>query len=128
LNICLTATDAWTAVANIKLDKTARPIRILDAKWFELRTHIKEQLLDVWNSLVHCDTENNVVTIKMDSPDEPTTLERAVTGLKAYKELDNVVKSLAENLDNMILKPRTNLIARSTIPSVEITAVSLPGV
>ena len=66
--------------------------------------------------------------IKMDSPDEPTTLERAVTGLKAYKELDNVVKSLAENLDNMILKPRTNLITRSTIPSIEITAVSLPDV
>ena len=78
--------------------------------------------------MVHCDTENNVVTIKRDSPDEPTTLERAVTGLKAYKELNNVAKLLSENLDNMIFKPRTNLIARSTIPSIEITAVSLPDV
>jgi hypothetical protein len=69
-----------------------------------------------------------VVTIKRDSPDEPTTLERAVTGLKGYKELDNIAKSLSENLDNMIFKPRTNLIARSTIPSIEITAVSLPDV
>jgi len=69
-----------------------------------------------------------VVSIKRDSPDEPTTLERAVTGLKAYKELDNVTKSLSENLDNMIFKPRTNLTARSTIPSIKITAVSLPEV
>jgi hypothetical protein len=84
--------------------------------------------MNVWNSLVHCDTENNVVTIKRDSPDEPTTLERAVTCLKAYKELENVANSLSENLDNIIFKPRTNLTARSTIPSIEITAVSLPGV
>jgi hypothetical protein len=69
-----------------------------------------------------------VVTIKRDSPDEPTTLERAVTGLKAYKELDNVTKSLSENLDNMIFKPRTNLTAGSTVPSIKITAVSLPDV
>ena len=82
--------------------------------------------MDVWNSLVHCDTENNVVTIK-SNPNEPTTLEQAVIGLKAYKELDKVAKSLSEELDHMILQPRTHLIIGSTIPNVEVTAVSPPG-
>jgi centromere/kinetochore protein ZW10 len=81
--------------------------------------------MDVWTSLVHCDTENNVVTVEKSKTDEPTTLEQAVLGLKAYKELDNVAKLFSESLDSIILRPRTNLIVGS-IPNIETTSVSQP--
>jgi centromere/kinetochore protein ZW10 len=50
-------------------------------------------------------------------------LDQAIIGLKAYKELDQAAKKLWEDLDDNILKPRTNLEAGS-IPSIQVTGVS----
>lgn len=54
---------------------------------------------------------------------ETTDIDQAVIGLKAYKELDQAAKKLWEELDNVILKPRTNLLVGS-IPGIQVEGVS----
>lgn len=52
-----------------------------------------------------------------------TTIDQAVIGLKAYKELDETAKQMWEDLDDIILRPRTDL-RLASIPSVRISGVS----
>ncbi|PBP25192.1 centromere kinetochore protein [Diplocarpon rosae] len=54
----------------------------------------------------------------------PTDINQAIIGLKAYKELDQAAKKLWEDLDEVILKPRTDLQIRS-IPSIHVAGDSL---
>ncbi|PBP21206.1 centromere kinetochore protein, partial [Diplocarpon rosae] len=54
----------------------------------------------------------------------PTDINQAIIGLKAYKELDQASKKLWEDLDEVILKPRTDLQVRS-IPSIHVAGDSL---
>ncbi len=54
---------------------------------------------------------------------ETTVIDEAVIGLKAYKELDQAANKLWQALDDVILKPRTNLLVGS-IPSIQVNEVS----
>ena len=50
-------------------------------------------------------------------------ISQAVIGLKAFKELDDAARKLWEDIDDVILKPRTNLQSGS-IPTIQIQGVS----
>ncbi|KAF8850831.1 hypothetical protein BDZ45DRAFT_184064 [Acephala macrosclerotiorum] len=116
-----TLADAFATIAKIPLEKTARALRLLDQRAFDLRTHIREQLLNVWYALVHIQEENGLVTVKIHDklPNEPTTLNDAVIGFKSFKSLDTVAKKLWETLDSTIFKYRMDIGAGS-LPSIEI--------
>lgn len=51
-------------------------------------------------------------------------LDQAMVGLKAYNEVESAAKKLWDNLDNYILKPRTEL-RTGNLPSIQIEEVSL---
>lgn len=59
----LTIAEAWKNAENLPLDKTTRAVRLLDARYSQLRDSLQEQLLTVWNSLVSIDEEQKVFTI-----------------------------------------------------------------
>lgn len=54
------------------------------------------------------------------------SLAEVVTGLKAYKEVDERMVQLWHNLDTAVLSPRLNLSAES-LPSIKQGNVSLGG-
>ncbi|PVH71756.1 centromere/kinetochore protein-like protein zw10 [Cadophora sp. DSE1049] len=115
---------AWKSLGEIPLEKTTRVMRLLDSRCFELRVHLHEQFSAVWKTLISIDREQSKITINRDIPGDTTNISQAVIGLKAYKELDDAAKKLWEDLDDVILKPRTNLQAGS-IPTVQVNGNSL---
>ncbi|KAH7408986.1 centromere/kinetochore protein-like protein zw10 [Cadophora sp. MPI-SDFR-AT-0126] len=115
---------AWKSLAEIPLEKTTRVMRLLDSRCFELRVHIHEQFSAVWETLIKIDREQSTITINQEIQGDTTNISQAVIGLKAYKELDDAARKLWEDLDDVILKPRTNLQAGS-IPTVQVKGNSL---
>ncbi|KAI6708496.1 hypothetical protein JHW43_008968 [Diplocarpon mali] len=105
--------DAWNRLGDVPLEKTTRAMRLLDSRSFELRKQIHDQFSAMWQALIHIDLDGN-----------PTDINQAIIGLRAYKELDQAAKKLWEDLDEVILKPRTNLQVGS-IPSIHVTENSL---
>ncbi|KAH8754433.1 hypothetical protein BGZ57DRAFT_933673 [Hyaloscypha finlandica] len=100
---------AWTAISDLPLEKTVRAVRILDAKCFDQRRYIHDKFTNVWNGLIRVDFDQRSVTINKDLPDQGTNLDQAVIGLKAFKELETAANKLWMDLDEIIIKPRTNL-------------------
>jgi hypothetical protein len=47
-----------------------------------------------------------------------------LVGLKAYKELDQAAQKAWENFDEIVLKPRTELVP-GNLPTIQIQEVSL---
>ncbi|KAK0109492.1 hypothetical protein ONS95_002182 [Cadophora gregata] len=115
---------AWKSLGEIPLEKTTRVMRLLDSRCFELRVHIREQFSTVWETLISIDREQAKITINREIQGDTTDISQAVIGLKAYKELDDAAKKLWEDLDEVILKPRTNLQA-GTIPTIQVKENSL---
>jgi len=115
---------AWSSLGEIPLEKTTRVMRLLDSRCFELRVHIHEQFSTVWKTLINIDRGQSKITINQDIPGDTTNLSQAVIGLKAFKELDDAAKKLWEDIDDVILKPRTNLQSGS-IPTIQVQGNSL---
>ncbi|KAH6673050.1 centromere/kinetochore protein-like protein zw10 [Halenospora varia] len=111
--------DAWTSISTTPPDSTIRAMRILDARSFELRTLIHEQFEAIWEVLIHMDVEQCSLTVNKSLSSEPMNLDQAMVGLKAYNEVESAAKKLWDNLDNYILKPRTEL-RTGNLPSIQI--------
>jgi centromere/kinetochore protein ZW10 len=82
---------------------------LLDTKCFDLRASIHDQFTIVWNGLIRIDHDTKTITVNKELPNQDTTLEKAIVGLKAYKMLSDACKKLWEDLDKTILAPRTDL-------------------
>ncbi|KAH6694901.1 centromere/kinetochore protein-like protein zw10 [Leptodontidium sp. MPI-SDFR-AT-0119] len=115
---------AWQILGEIPLEKTTRVMRLLDSRCFELRVLIHEQFSTIWEALISVDREQSTITVNREVPGDTTTIDQAVIGLKAYKQLDDAAKKLWEDLDNVILKPRTNL-QTGTMPNIQALGNSL---
>jgi centromere/kinetochore protein ZW10 len=103
-------TAAWTAITYIPLEKSTRAMRLLDTKCFDLRRFIRDQFTQVWNTLIQVNFDWGTITINKESKEgRHTTLDQAIVGLKAYKELEKAANQLWRDLDDAILKPRTIL-------------------
>lgn len=100
-------------------------MRLLDSRASNLRDHIREQLLNVWHSLVHLEEEGAVssITIREKLPNEPTSLSDTVVSFKSFKELDPISKKLWDNLHSVIFKRRTD-IGIGPVPKFNVTEVS----
>ncbi|EKD13112.1 centromere kinetochore protein [Drepanopeziza brunnea f. sp. 'multigermtubi' MB_m1] len=116
--------DAWKRLGDIPLEKSTRAMRLLDSRSFELRMQIHEQFATIWKELINVKPDHAVITINRVLPGTAMDIDQAIIGLKAYKELDQAAKKFWEDLDDVILKPRTNLSAGS-IPSIQVTGNSL---
>ena len=106
-----------------------RAARLLDDRCFDLRLYIHEQLSNVWQNLIHWNKEDKkILTINVTIEGVGTSLDEAINSWKAFRELDTVAKQLWEDLDNFILKPRTDIQHR-TLSSISILEASFlnPG-
>jgi protein transport protein DSL1/ZW10 len=100
-------------------------VRILDAKCFDQRRYIHDQFTGVWNGLIRVDFDQRSITINKEllgtssasvlviltylEKGHGTNLDEAIIGLKAFKELETAANRLWMDLDEIIIKPRTNL-------------------
>lgn len=108
----------------IPVERTTRAIRLLDDRCLELRGYIRDQLVGVWRSLVHWEKgEKKSLTISGTIEGEQTTLDEAIISWKAFRELDAVANQLWQDLDDLILKPRTDIKSRS-LSSIQILEAS----
>lgn len=61
----------------------------------------------------------------LTNPDETMSLEDAVIGLKAYKEVDQRTSRLWQDINQAVLLPRLD-IAAGTVPGIHTDDVSVP--
>ncbi|KAL2021459.1 hypothetical protein VTK56DRAFT_7092 [Thermocarpiscus australiensis] len=110
---------SWKELDAIPVNKSCRAIKLLDIRAFELKSDVHEVFDHVWNALVHVDIENHRVSISNSREDEPMGLEDAVIGLKAYKEVEQRMSRLWDDIDKAVLLPRMD-IAKHTLPAIHI--------
>ncbi|KAH8908938.1 hypothetical protein BR93DRAFT_977027 [Coniochaeta sp. PMI_546] len=111
---------SWTQLDEIPIGKSCRAIRLLDIRAFELKTDVHEVFDHVWNALVHVDIEHGSVSIRDRAEDEPMSLEDAVIGLKAYKEVDKRMHELWHDIDQAVIARRMD-ISRISLPAIRVS-------
>ncbi|KAL2068605.1 hypothetical protein VTL71DRAFT_14942 [Oculimacula yallundae] len=115
---------AFDGLGLVPLEKTSRVMRLLDSRCFEIRASLHEQFNSLWKALINVDRESSTITFNPGIPGETTTIGNAVIGLKSFKQLDDAAKKLWDDLDEVILRPRTNLQV-GVLPSVQVQGHSL---
>ncbi|TFB03980.1 hypothetical protein CCMA1212_004051 [Trichoderma ghanense] len=111
--------QSWKALDDVGISKTTRVMKLLDLRAFELKSDIHQVFNHVWKTLVQVDTESGKVAIYNTRQDEKMSLEDAVIGLKAYKEVDERMEQLWHNLDAAVISPRMDA-SRSNIPGIRV--------
>ena len=118
---------AWNVMDKIPVDRFARAIRLLDDECFELKSFIYEQLTTVWKFLVYWDSPGlQSLTIRDKNDEWATDMPTAIICWKAFKKLDDTVKTFWDEFDDCILKPRTNIYKRPIL-SIKVQGVGLPN-
>ncbi|KAK1756921.1 Centromere/kinetochore protein zw10, partial [Echria macrotheca] len=110
---------AWKEIDNIPVNKSCRTLRLLDVRAFELKSDVHQVFDHVWDSLIHVDVENQRVSIGKPGEDEPMSLEDAVIGLKAYREVDKRTRRLWDDINKAIILPRMD-IGQDQLPAVRV--------
>jgi hypothetical protein len=122
------------------VNRSCRAVKLLDIRAFELKSDVHEVFDHVWNALIKVDIENHRVSLSstqkgghcqrrlacrpsLTSVDEPMSLEDAVIGLRAYKEVDQRMGRLWQNINQAILLPRMD-ITKDTLPGLHAQDVS----
>jgi len=126
----------------VGVNRSCRAVKLLDIRAFELKSDVHEVLDHVWNTLIKVDVENHTVSISsthegwfcppkrarrhaLTSVDEPMSLEDAVIGLMAYKEVDQRMARLWQDFSQAILLPRMD-ITKDVLPGIHSQDVSVP--
>ncbi|KAL6902458.1 hypothetical protein GGI43DRAFT_340097 [Trichoderma evansii] len=110
---------SWAALDDVGVSKTARVMKLLDLRAFELKSDIHQVFDHVWKTLVQIDTDSGKVAIYNTREDEKMSLEDAAIGLQAYKEVDERMEQLWHNLDAAVVSPRMDAM-RSSIPGIKV--------
>ncbi|KAK3900957.1 Centromere/kinetochore protein zw10 [Staphylotrichum tortipilum] len=108
---------SWTELDKISVSRSCRAIRLLDIRAFELKSDVHQVFDHVWNALINVDIKNQRVSISSTREDETMSLEDAVIGLKAYKEVDQRTSRLWQDINQAVLLPRLDL-AADTVPGI----------
>ncbi|KAH0497937.1 hypothetical protein TgHK011_005219 [Trichoderma gracile] len=111
--------QSWKALDDVGVSKTTRVMKLLDLRAFELKSDIHQVFNHVWKTLVQVDTELGKVAIYNTRQDEKMSLEDAVIGLRAYKEVDERMEQLWHNLDAAVVSPRMDA-TRTHIPGIRV--------
>ncbi|KAI1818094.1 hypothetical protein GGS20DRAFT_529738 [Poronia punctata] len=120
--------ESWTALDRIPVSKSCRVMRLLDIRAFELKSAVHDVFDHVWSSLVQVNASAGQVAVFDSRQDEQMTLADAVIGLKAYKEVDQRMAVLWNELDQVLILPRTNA-ANEHLPAIQVidSALVLKG-
>ncbi|TDZ68343.1 Centromere/kinetochore protein zw10-like protein [Colletotrichum trifolii] len=111
---------SWAELDAVPMNKkTCRVMRLLDLRAFELKSSVHDVFDHVWASLVHTDTQAGSLTIheKLDGTCEQINLSEAIIGLQAYKEVEERMSQLWQDVDQAIVFPRMNSESTS-LPSI----------
>ncbi|KAL9942179.1 hypothetical protein ACHAQF_004440 [Verticillium nonalfalfae] len=101
---------SWTELDNVPVNKkSCRVMRLLDVRAFELKSAVHKVFDHVWNTLVHVDSETKRLSIYSQRETEQMTLSEAVVGLEAYKEVDDRMSQLWQDIDRAIVSPRMDV-------------------
>lgn len=134
--------ESWKELDMISVNRSCRAVKLLDIRAFELKSDVHEVFDHLWNTLVNVDVENKKVLISstrqgklrccgplcrlsLTSVGEPMSLDDAVIGLKAYKEVDERMGRLWQDINQAVLLPRMD-ITKDTLPGVHAQDVSAP--
>ncbi|KAJ6440021.1 centromere kinetochore protein [Purpureocillium lavendulum] len=110
--------QSWAALDEVGVSKSCRIIRLLDVRAFELKSDVHEVFNNMWRALVRVDVDAGVVAIYDALDGETMTLQEAVIGLKAYKEVDERMEQLWRNVDAALVTPRMD-VKRTTFPAIK---------
>ncbi|CAG8957033.1 hypothetical protein HYFRA_00012514 [Hymenoscyphus fraxineus] len=105
----LSACKDYTASLFHAPDNTARAKKVLDARYNEISEFLHGQLQALYNYLVRCDKKTQTLTINNALPSEIMTLEQVIHALETYQEMEQAAAKLWEELDEIIIGPRTFL-------------------
>ena len=91
-----------------------------------------DHFMDVWKALIRFNVDESTITINDSVPFDPslnikgnpTTISDAATILDSYKLLDEFAVQVWENMDRVILKPRTD-IRSGSLRSMELSGVCI---
>ncbi|KAK3299240.1 uncharacterized protein B0H64DRAFT_415607 [Chaetomium fimeti] len=110
---------SWKQLDTVGVNRSCRAVKLLDIRAFELKSDVHDVFDHVWNALINIDVESRRVSISSSREDEPMSLEDAVIGLRAYKEVDQRMSRLWQDINEAILLPRMD-ISKETLPSIHI--------
>ncbi|TVY34374.1 Centromere/kinetochore protein-like protein [Lachnellula occidentalis] len=111
--------EAWETISEVSPDTTVRAMKILNQRCLTLRYAIHEQFEIIWKAMIVVNMDDGAITINQTIPTAPMTLTEATVVLQTYKEVDKAAKQLWHNLDEAILRPRTDLGA-APLPKIQI--------
>ncbi|KAH6845410.1 hypothetical protein B0I37DRAFT_406934 [Chaetomium sp. MPI-CAGE-AT-0009] len=119
---------SWKQLDIVGVNRSCRAVKLLDIRAFELKSDVHDVFDHVWNALIKVDVETRSVSISSSREDEPMSLEDAVIGLRAYKEVDERMSRLWQDINEVILLPRMD-ISKETLPGIHIQdgALQLQG-
>ncbi|KAI9648744.1 ribosome biogenesis protein ytm1 [Ciborinia camelliae] len=100
---------AGNQISEIPADRTVRAMRLLDTRYYGLKSSINEQLNAIRKSLICVQPGEASMTIHKELSGISTTLENVAVGLARFKELDTFGKDLWEKLNEAIVQHRTGL-------------------
>ncbi|TVY88933.1 Centromere/kinetochore protein-like protein [Lachnellula willkommii] len=112
-------TEAWETISEVSPDTTVRAMKILNQRCLTLKHAIYEQFEIIFKALVVVNMDDRAITINQTIPSTPMTLTEATDILQRYKEVDKAAKQLWQDLDEAILRPRTELRA-APLPKIQI--------
>ncbi|KAI1746075.1 hypothetical protein F4680DRAFT_9779 [Xylaria scruposa] len=120
--------ESWTALDSIPVSKSCRVMKLLDIRAFELKSAVHDVFDHVWSSLVQIDTAESRVMVFKSREDEQMSLDNAVIGLQAYREVDRRMAALWQGLDQVLIRPRTSR-DQEDVPNIRIvnSALALTG-
>ncbi|KAG7288805.1 hypothetical protein NEMBOFW57_005163 [Staphylotrichum longicolle] len=108
---------SWKELDLISVNRSCRAVKLLDIRAFELKSDVHEVFDRVWSTLINVDIEGQRVSISNTREDEPMSLEDAVIGLRAYKEVDQRMARLWQDINQAVLLPRMD-ITKDTLPGI----------
>ncbi|QSZ29804.1 hypothetical protein DSL72_004322 [Monilinia vaccinii-corymbosi] len=100
---------AGNRMSEIPAERTVRAMRLLDTKYYGLKSSINEQLGAIRKSLICVQPGEASITIHKELDGISTSLEDVAIGLMRFKELDTFGKDLWEKLYEAIVQRRTGL-------------------
>ncbi|KAI1002836.1 hypothetical protein K3495_g5370 [Podosphaera aphanis] len=110
--------DAFKSYQRALDNRKIQPIQVLELKFADLRKRTHQKLLNLWKMLVVVDLEHYTITINKDLSNENIGVNQIVTGLSYFGDIERISKELGDNLDNLIIKPRTS--ACKILPSIQV--------
>ncbi|KAL3418199.1 is centromere binding protein at prophase [Phlyctema vagabunda] len=102
-------TEAGNAILAIKIDHSIRAKTLLRSRLTDLSESVHENFMAVWASLVSVNFDRGFIEIHQVLDHDRMTIDEAVIGLELFGEVVSAAEKFWQQLDDAVLKPRTDL-------------------